>query len=210
MREYEIKALLLNELRTRSAVSSRAVLTTEYPLGRTSVRADLALLAGDFIGIEIKSEYDTLRRLPRQLDIYRQYFDRTVLVCAERHLPAAMKLDLGGVELWAQRSNAVELLKVYPRTSVSKPLADLLNVTQRARLVRQLGEVGRDAFLSEFTLRFGPTSREFWKAVARRKVRADDLLLLSRFRNLREGQERLRQERAQNWSQWQNVPEPTA
>jgi hypothetical protein len=41
---------------------------------------------------EIKSERDTLRRLPRQALAYERLFDRCTLVLAERHSdhPAAM------------------------------------------------------------------------------------------------------------------------
>lgn len=210
MRESEIKAALLSVLRAQGTVSPSSVLTTEYPLGKTSVRADLALLAGDFIGVEIKSQFDTLRRLPRQLDAYRQYFDRTMLVAAERHLPALDGLDLNGIELWVQRGHSLELLVVHAKSSGNRPLADLLTSAQRARWADRLEDEGRDAFVTEFTGRFLPTSRDFWKSIGRRQIKPEDITLLSRFRTRREGQVRLREERESAWTQWREPAECAA
>src|SRR5207244_95753 len=41
---------------------------------------------------EIKSEHDTLRRLPRQADAYGRVFDRCTAVLAERHRDGAVAL----------------------------------------------------------------------------------------------------------------------
>jgi hypothetical protein len=43
----------------------------------------------------------------------------------------------------------------------------------------------KSAFFCAFSARFSKTSAAFWKAVARRDVRAQDLALLSRFREQR-------------------------
>jgi hypothetical protein len=40
-------------------------------------------------GFEIKTERDTLHRLPRQVDAYGRLFDRCTVVIAERHQPQA-------------------------------------------------------------------------------------------------------------------------
>ena len=203
MREADIKALLLNRLRAYGILSSRAVLANEYPVGRTSVRADLAFLANDFVGVEIKSEHDSLRRLPLQLSTYRQFFDRTVLVLADRHVTRGEALNLEGVDLWRLSGGNLELLACHPKVCDAKPLADLLTAAQREKWVdRHDPDQGRDLFTAAFRLRFGETSRQFWRATARRKIKSADLSRLSRFHHVRVDQVRLRTEREASWSQW--------
>ena len=41
---------------------------------------------------EIKTERDTLRRLPRQATAYARLFDQCTVVVAERHVAAAMEM----------------------------------------------------------------------------------------------------------------------
>lgn len=202
VREADIKAAVVARLRKDGDISSRSVLATEYPIGRTGVRADLAILQGTFVGIEIKSQHDSLRRLQRQLSAYRQFFDRTILVVAERHLAAVQKLMLEGIELWVVHGSSLQLISVDSRPSQRLPFTELLTEAQRSRCSGQMDDGGRAAFTTIFNLRFGQTSRAFWASVGRRRVTAGDLSLLSRFRDLRTGQLRLRDERARTWDQW--------
>lgn len=206
VREFDIKALLISRLRSEGVLTARAVLADEYPVGRTSVRADLAFLADDFVAVEIKSEHDSLRRLPRQLSVYRQFFDRTILVVADRHVAAAQSLDLEGVELWGLANGKLQHLAVYPKAGEKKPLADLLTSTQREKWGDLLEmDEGRDAFIAAFRARFGQTSKRFWEVVGRKRIKPDDLIHLSRFKPLRSDQARLRLARAESWNQWSEI-----
>lgn len=56
------------------------------------VRVDVAVVNGALSGFELKSSRDTLRRLPKQVDIYSRVLDQAVLVVAENHLDSAMSL----------------------------------------------------------------------------------------------------------------------
>jgi hypothetical protein len=62
----------------------------EFWVPRTNERADLAVIGSGMFGFEIKSDRDTLRRLPRQVDAYGRLFDHCTIVAAERHLDAAL------------------------------------------------------------------------------------------------------------------------
>lgn len=64
----------------------------EMGLLNHSVRADLALLDEELLLVELKSEADTLRRLPEQVKIYSEVADRCLLVVAENHHAKAVKL----------------------------------------------------------------------------------------------------------------------
>jgi hypothetical protein len=52
---------------------------------RSNERADLAVLGRTMDGFEIKTERDTLRRLPRQVLAYGRLFDRCTVVVADKH-----------------------------------------------------------------------------------------------------------------------------
>jgi hypothetical protein len=50
-----------------------------------SVRIDVAVINGELSGYELKSDRDTLERLPLQADLYSRVFDRLALVVGRRH-----------------------------------------------------------------------------------------------------------------------------
>lgn len=52
---------------------------------RSNERADIAVIGRWMDGFEIKTERDTLKRLPRQMVAYGRLFDRCTAVVAERH-----------------------------------------------------------------------------------------------------------------------------
>jgi hypothetical protein len=59
---------------------------------RSHERVDLAVIGQRMDGFEIKSERDTLRRLPRQVVAYSRVMDRCTLVVAEKHVESAQAL----------------------------------------------------------------------------------------------------------------------
>lgn len=197
--EAEIKAAVLNRLREQGRIDRRSVLASEFCLGRTGVRTDLAVQAGQFIGIEIKSELDSLRRLAAQLSAYRSHFDITVLVVATRHLPAVAAIDLSGLELWeCAADGALRITQAMASGPVPEPCwTDLMTQVERRRFS---AEDGRWSFQRAFEYRFAATSREFWRAVGRRKIKPEDLTKLSRFRDARLSQAALVEARTAKWS----------
>ncbi|MBT2533921.1 sce7726 family protein [Arthrobacter sp. ISL-48] len=56
------------------------------------VRVDVAVLNGSFSGYEIKSAHDTLRRLPKQVEVYSKMLDHMTLVVADKHVSHALPL----------------------------------------------------------------------------------------------------------------------
>ncbi len=53
---------------------------------------DIAVLGSGLIGIEIKSDKDTLNRLPNQIEDYNKVFDFMDIVLGKNHYEKAMKL----------------------------------------------------------------------------------------------------------------------
>lgn len=67
-------------------------LQANYPEGRIYQEksigesvCDVMLVSDCLTGFEIKSDRDSYRRLPRQVEYYQQYFDYNYLVVGERH-----------------------------------------------------------------------------------------------------------------------------
>jgi hypothetical protein len=81
--EAVVRAALRKHLLAETANARDAL--EELWVPRSHERADLALIGHRMDGFEIKTERDTLRRLPRQVGAYGRLFDRCVVVVAEKH-----------------------------------------------------------------------------------------------------------------------------
>lgn len=90
-----------NERRVRDALSERVLAQPElgpscayqeFWVPRSHERLDLAVVGKRMHGFEIKTERDTLRRLPRQVSAYGRVMDRCTVVLAEKHLEQARSL----------------------------------------------------------------------------------------------------------------------
>jgi len=73
-------------------------------------RIDVIVVNGSLSGFEIKSGRDSLRRLPRQVDLFGRVLDYATLVCHERHTGHATDLlpDWWGLIVATAHSAGVE------------------------------------------------------------------------------------------------------
>lgn len=94
-------ARIANEGCVRDALSARLLegarlgmkrAYQELWVPRSHERVDLVVVGVRMHGFEIKTERDTLRRLPRQAIAYARVMDRCTLVLAEKHLEQAQSL----------------------------------------------------------------------------------------------------------------------
>jgi hypothetical protein len=83
MRDGDVRLALRRDLRVRHP-EPETLLIDELDLGGLA-RIDLAAVNGEFWGYEIKSDRDTLRRLPLQVEVYSRVLDRAALVVTARH-----------------------------------------------------------------------------------------------------------------------------
>ncbi len=84
----EITNIVAAHLRSRSPASARLV----FEMAIWGSRADVALLDGGWVGVEIKSDTDSCRRLVWQIPDYQRVFSECALVITSRHLPAAERI----------------------------------------------------------------------------------------------------------------------
>ena len=90
--DAEIRHALTGVFRREGVLRGRTVVVQELGLRRSDAIIDIAVVNGSLHGYEIKSDADTLRRLPRQVEVYGQVLDRATLVVGRQHLAAARRM----------------------------------------------------------------------------------------------------------------------
>lgn len=201
MDEARVKAVALSRVREAVGRGRKPVVTAEFTLGDSGVRADIALFADDLIGLEIKTERDSLRRLQTQMAAYSRYFHRTVAIVAEVHLRNITPEHLQGASLWSYDARGVlrERQLGVVHNVRDEVLYSILTQAERRKY----------SFAEAMEARYGDTSRAFWRSVARRSIRPEDLTRLSRFADGRELARRFAAERNDQWSQWLAAQTPS-
>lgn len=101
MRDRDVRCAVMAYLDRLHAGEADTRVVQEMGIWSGSVRVDIAVINGELHGFELKSERDTLERLPTQAELYSQVFDRVTLVVAEKHASkaAAIVPDWWGVLL---------------------------------------------------------------------------------------------------------------
>jgi hypothetical protein len=85
MREIDIRLALIEEMEKRHQYEADTLIREELGLCQGFARVDLAVVNGSVHGYEIKSEQDTLARLPGQAEIYNRTLDFVTIVAAPAH-----------------------------------------------------------------------------------------------------------------------------
>ena len=116
IRDVDIRPILRKKL--GKSLPSDAVIIEEMSIPQHDNRIDLAVVNGSLHGFEIKSDADSLLRLPAQCVAYNSLFDEVTLVSGERHVDSAMKIvpDWWGVWLSAVRADGQIELLTYRET----------------------------------------------------------------------------------------------
>jgi hypothetical protein len=132
MRDRDVRAALYALLlRDHASELSSTLIVDELGLCG-EVRVDVAVVNARLSGFELKSASDTLRRLPKQVEVYSRVLDYCTLVVAENHLDHAMAVAPGwwGVVAVRPGQDEVSLDEIKPpclnRTIDAFSLAQLL------------------------------------------------------------------------------------
>lgn len=88
----DIRQLLYrNFMKTKEYINDPSTLVVdELDVCGGISRVDIAVINGKLHGFEIKSEQDTLERLPMQIDSYNKVFDKMTIVTTEKHIDKIM------------------------------------------------------------------------------------------------------------------------
>jgi hypothetical protein len=112
MRDCDIRAAVRKRLEAAHLGDPETLIVDEMGVWSGTVRIDLAVINGEICGYELKSDRDTLTRLPLQADIYSRVFDKITLVVGERHVKKARSIipKWWGVTIARYRSGAIILV----------------------------------------------------------------------------------------------------
>jgi hypothetical protein len=86
MRDRDIRRALHRTELARFWTDGESVVLDEFGICEGDNRVDIAVVNGALHGWEIKSERDTLTRLPAQMEAYSRVFDTVTIVVAESHI----------------------------------------------------------------------------------------------------------------------------
>lgn len=89
--DCDIRPVLKHRLIEKFA-GTNTIIVDELPICWGDGRIDIAVVNSSFYGYEIKSDRDTLARLPRQIELYNKMFDYITLICSPRLLTNARDL----------------------------------------------------------------------------------------------------------------------
>jgi hypothetical protein len=81
-----LRAALKEELRDAHKQEPQARIIEELGITHGAARVDIAVVNGSIHGYELKSDLDTLHRLPEQMRIYNSVLDQVTLVVGKNHL----------------------------------------------------------------------------------------------------------------------------
>lgn len=87
-----IRSALREFLEKRHASDERVRIIEELGIHHGTARVDIAVVNGLLEGYEIKSDRDTLERLPEQMDAFNSVFDKMTLVVGKTHLFEAINM----------------------------------------------------------------------------------------------------------------------
>lgn len=131
MNDLIIRKILRETLSQSYAKDKDTLIVEELGLRHGTSRIDLAVINGTIQGYEIKSDIDTLRRLPSQIQTYNLIFDYITLVVGYRHAYAAMQLipEWWGIEI-AENVNSEKTVIYAFREANKNPAPDIYSVVK--------------------------------------------------------------------------------
>ena len=102
-----IRIALKENLEVEHRNDSRLKIIEELGVSHGTARVDIAVVNGVIHGYEIKSDTDTLQRLPEQMNIYNSVFTQMTLVVGKNHLYEAINIvpDWWGITIAKIDSN---------------------------------------------------------------------------------------------------------
>ena len=129
MNDYQIRTALKQKLLPSYLKDTESIILDELGLRHGSARVDLVVVNSILHGFELKSNRDTLARLPNQARIYNSVLDRVTLVVGNRHANKALQIvpEWWGVILADKREHGgIYFSKV--REPCNNPSPDILAI----------------------------------------------------------------------------------
>ncbi len=146
MNDYQIRAALKRKLFVQYFRDPETLILDEVGIRHDAARIDLVVVNGTLHGFEIKSDRDTLKRLPDQARIYNSVLDRITLVTGHRHADEATQIipEWWGVKLAvAGPRDAIHFSNIRaPRNNPSPDILAIAKLLWRDEALAFLDELG--------------------------------------------------------------------
>ena len=145
MRDADVRAAVKQYLAAEHAGDSSTRIVEEMGVWAGTVRIDIAVINGELSGFELKSDRDTLERLPTQADIYSRVFDRVTLVAGSRHAEKASAVVPQWWGLFTATASNVGVVLQQIRPSLLNPsqepylVAELLRKDEAVQVLERVG-----------------------------------------------------------------------
>lgn len=207
LKEQEVKIALINWLYTIGYLDN-ATLINEMVVANWARRADLAVANGKLHAFEIKSDFDSLKRLDGQLTTFSSRFDKVTVVCSPRFTSDIQKMVNSDIEIieFISTNENVEfriiqkgkqkliknkltycdfLLKTEIKTLLKEHEIIFSSICSRdelEELIEKLPlETIRNYVIDTIKNRYLPTSKKYLSLLNKnKKITVDHLALLSR------------------------------
>lgn len=130
MRDIDIRRALRQEMANVHSTEPDTLIVEELGLCQGAARVDLAVVNGTVHGYEIKSEQDTLVRLPGQIDVYGRTLEFVTIVTSSAHVGKIRQMVPRWWGIWSAvpDENGLQLKK--SRKSQRNPNVDPFAVAQ--------------------------------------------------------------------------------
>lgn len=178
MRDRDVREALHALLRATHDVDEQETLYVDELGLCGQVRVDVAVINGCLSGFELKSERDTLARLPKQVEFYSRVLDQATLVVASGHLDKAVAMLPGWWGVMEAAPDGEKVVLSCAREPGTNPRLDPYSLAQllwRDEALEELVDRGLD-----WGVRSRPRT-EIWQRLAA-EVEIDDLRTIVRDR----------------------------
>lgn len=146
-KDFDIRISLNEQLKYNFKDDSSTLVINELSLCQGDVRADVAVINGAIHGYEIKSDCDTLERLPKQIEFYNKVFDTITVVTGDIHFERVKSMipKWWGICLAKVTNDSTNVtLKTFRETSPNKNVEaiSLIQFLWREELLEILRQIG--------------------------------------------------------------------
>jgi hypothetical protein len=145
MRDIDIRRALRVEMETAHRDDPNTLILEEMGLCQGVARVDLAVVNGTVHGYEIKSDRDTLARLPLQTETYNKVFDFVTIVTAKCHEKKVRILvpKWWGISVAVQHSDNLKLqVRRRPRRNKAVDPLAMAQLLWREEAIAALTKLG--------------------------------------------------------------------
>jgi hypothetical protein len=130
MRDIDIRKALREIMASVHGNEPDTLIVEELGLCQGTARVDLAVVNGSLHGYEIKSERDTLIRLPAQTEVYSRTLDFVTIVGAQSHEDKISSMVPAWWGIWIAAQEADRLRLQEKRAPRKNPSTDPFSVAQ--------------------------------------------------------------------------------